>query len=68
MKQYAVQLIRSQLPEAQRREKALAQIQAWIDAAKNSNDPGSDEFLLALDEDRMSERKLFPPELKGITW
>ena len=27
------------------------------------------EYLLrVLDEDRPSERKLFPPELKGISW
>jgi hypothetical protein len=27
------------------------------------------EYLIrVLDEDRLSERKLFPPELKGVTW
>jgi len=27
------------------------------------------DFLVrALDEDRPSERKLFPPELEGVTW
>ena len=27
------------------------------------------EYLIRiLDEDRLSNRKLFPPELKGVTW
>ncbi|MEO1558612.1 MAG: hypothetical protein AAFS12_02920, partial [Cyanobacteria bacterium J06632_19] len=27
------------------------------------------KFLIkALDEDRLSERKLFPPEMKGVSW
>ena len=27
------------------------------------------EYLIrALDEDRLSDRPLFPPELKGVTW
>jgi hypothetical protein len=27
-----------------------------------------DYLIRVLDEDRLSERKLFPPELKGVTW
>ncbi|HET6249235.1 MAG TPA: hypothetical protein VFE47_16185 [Tepidisphaeraceae bacterium] len=65
---YAVELLQHQLPGTDRRADAVATLQAWVDEGVKSDQTGSDDFLRALDEDRPSERKLFPPELKGITW
>ena len=68
--EYAAQVIEENISEAERerREKAVALLQSWIDEDENSDEAYDDELLKMLDEDRLSERKLFPPELKGISW
>lgn len=47
-------------------QQLFAQWQAEDDAMTD-DDPNYD-FFRALDEARTSNRKLFPPELKGISW
>ncbi len=68
--QYATQVLEEHISEAEqeRREKAVALLQSWIDEDENSDEEYDDELLKMLDEDRLSERKLFPPEMKGISW
>jgi hypothetical protein len=47
----------------------IALLQFWINADDAEEQKETGDFLIrALDEDRPSERKLFPPELKGVTW
>lgn len=56
--------------ESERRTRAAAVWQRWIDdqaALPVQGDTGN-ELLQALDADRPSYRKLFPPEMKGISW
>lgn len=67
---YATQVIAEHISEAERerRAKAVALLQSWIDEDENSDEEYDDELLRMLDEDRLSERKLFPPEMKGISW
>ncbi len=44
-------------------------LQSWIDEDDTEEQQETGECLIhALDEDRLSERKLFPTELKGLTW
>jgi hypothetical protein len=44
-------------------------IQSWIDEGDADEQREIGEYLiLALDEDRIGQRKLFPQELKGISW
>lgn len=44
-------------------------LQSWIDEDTSQEDQATGEFLIeALDEDRSSNRKLFPADKKGITW
>ncbi len=66
----AAQVLEAGISEAERerREKAIALLQSWIDEEENSDEGYDDELLKMLDEDRLSERKLFPPEMKGISW
>lgn len=66
----ATQVLEAGISEAERerREKAIAMLQSWIDEEENSDEGYDDELLKMLDEDRLSERKLFPPEMKGISW
>jgi hypothetical protein len=47
----------------------VALLQSWIDDEDIAGQQETGEYLIrALDEDRPSERKLFRPELEGITW
>jgi len=44
-------------------------LQSWRDEEDAEEQQETGEYLIhALDEDRLSERKLFPIELKGVTW
>jgi hypothetical protein len=56
------------LPQS-RCERAVAALQAWRDDAprRDHQEPDNDLFQ-ALDADRLSDRPLFPPELKGVSW
>jgi hypothetical protein len=48
---------------------AVALLQSWIDQGNADEQRRTYEYLTrVLDEDRPAERKLFPPELKGVTW
>jgi hypothetical protein len=64
-----VRILDAHLPSAGRRAQAVAVLQSWIDGkdADDQRDTG-DYLVRVLDEDRLSDRKLFPPELKGQTW
>lgn len=63
---YVLKLLEDSVTEgAAERMKAL--LSRWRSEDQDAADEG-DDFLEALDANRIGERKLFPPELKGITW
>lgn len=65
----AVRLLEQHLPPAERRAKLAALLQSWVDDDDVAEQQETGEYLIrVLDEDRLSNRKLFPPELKGVTW
>lgn len=70
--EYGLQLLDERLPPpSDRRAALIALLQSLRDVdeegARKQRETG--EYLIrVLDEDRTSERKLFPPELKGISW
>ncbi len=69
----ALQLLEEHLPPPldERRKAAIAMLQQWMeeDAALTPEDSEqAEEFFRHLDADRTSNRSLFPPELKGISW
>ncbi len=44
-------------------------VQSWIDEGDTDEQRETLEYLIhALDEDRLSNRKLFPKKLKGKSW
>ena len=44
-------------------------VQSWIDEGDADEQRKTLEYLIqALDEDRLSDRKLFPKEMKGKSW
>jgi hypothetical protein len=69
--EYAVQALEEHVSQADRarREKAIALAQSWIDEGDEEEQRETWEYLVrVLDEDRSSARKLFPEELKGVSW
>lgn len=70
LEKFTVKVLDEALP-ADRTANAVALLQSWIDAddTEIAEQKGTGDYLIrALDEDRLSDRKLFPPELKGVTW
>ncbi|HZK80878.1 MAG TPA: hypothetical protein VFC46_07420 [Humisphaera sp.] len=66
---YAVQALDRHVPAKNRRAQVVALLQSWIDDPNAEEQKATGDFLIrSLDEDRPSERKLFPPELEGVTW
>ena len=67
--EYALQLLNKHLPPQNRCEELVALLQSWIDEGDAQEQKETGDYLIrALDEDRLSDRRLFPPELKGVTW
>ena len=66
---YALRLLEQNLPCGDRRAELVALLQSWIDGADAQEQRETGEYLVrVLDEDRLSDRQLFPPELKDVTW
>jgi hypothetical protein len=67
--QFTIKLLDRVLPLADQRAKAISLLQSWIDDKDDGEQQETGEFLLqALDEDRLSDRELFPETLKGVSW
>lgn len=66
---YTVTLLEQHLPRRNRAAELEALFDAWAAEGDIEEQSKTGEFLIqALDEDRLSERRLFPPERRGITW
>lgn len=51
------------------REELIALLQSWIEEGDAREQKETGEYLIeTLDKDRLSDRRLFPQELKGATW
>jgi hypothetical protein len=62
-------LLDQHLPSKDFQGKLAALLQSWIAEDDDQEHRETAEYLTrTLDEDRLSERRLFPPELKGRTW
>ena len=58
--------LREQLPSKERRTELITLLQTWIDEEDSEEQRETSEYLIrALDEDRLSDRPLFPlPQLR----
>ncbi len=66
---YTLGLLEQHLPPVDRRAALVALLQSWIDADDADEQKETGDYLIrALDEDRLSDRKLYPDDLKGVTW
>jgi hypothetical protein len=65
--EYARRLLEKAVPAKDRQARVVALLQSWMDDGDAGEQRDTGAFLVqALDEDRLSDRKLFPPELKGL--
>ena len=65
----ALQLLVSSILLKQKQTEAVNLLQSWIDDEDVEEQQETGQYLIhALDDDRLSERKLFPLEMKGVTW
>jgi hypothetical protein len=69
MEAYALKLLTESVSLPDKSTKLVDLLQSWIDEDDTQEQQETGEYLIqALDEDRLSDRKLFPSELKGVTW
>lgn len=66
---YTLQILAEHILPKEKKTKLVNLLQSWIDEddAEEQKETG-DNLIQALDEDRLSNRQLFPNELKGVTW
>jgi hypothetical protein len=64
----ALRVLEQGLSEQQRREQAAFLLQSWIDQGDAAEQKRTYEYLTQALDERRSDRKLFPPELRGVTW
>jgi hypothetical protein len=67
--QYTLQILAQHLPANEQGKGAATLLQSWIDEDDAGEQKETGDYLVhALDEDRLADRKLFPPEMKGVSW
>ncbi|MGB3293330.1 MAG: hypothetical protein WBB01_10115 [Phormidesmis sp.] len=65
----ALQLLTNSIAIEKKQAEAVDMLQSWIDEDDIDDQQETGQYLIqALDENRLSDRKLFPIEMKGITW
>ncbi|MGL5941391.1 MAG: hypothetical protein ACRC2S_13545 [Waterburya sp.] len=63
-----LQILADSILLKQKRTELVNLLQSWIDDEDIKEQQETGEYLInALDRDRLSDRKLFPPEMKGKT-
>ncbi|MCU0569381.1 MAG: hypothetical protein MUF49_22745 [Oculatellaceae cyanobacterium Prado106] len=69
VEELTLQLLAQSISPKQKQTEAVRLIQSWIEDEDEEEQQETGQYLVqALDSDRLSDRKLFPPELKGLTW
>jgi len=64
-----LQLLAASLNVKQNQAETVDMLQSWIDDEDEAEQQETGRYLVqVLDEDRLSDRKLFPSEMKGQTW
>jgi hypothetical protein len=65
----ALQLLTNSILLKQRQTEAVNLLQSWLDSEDEEEQQETGQYLVqVLDDDRLSDRKLFPLEMKGMTW
>jgi len=65
----ALRVLQEHLPRTDRAQAAVQILQSWLDEDDEGEQKETGDMLVrSLDEDRPANRKLFPPELEGVSW
>lgn len=66
---FTLELLEKHLPPKSEQAELVSLLRSWMDEDDAGEHRETGEYLVTtLDDDRLSNRKLFPPELKGRTW
>ncbi|MEB3337615.1 MAG: hypothetical protein VKJ46_09145 [Leptolyngbyaceae bacterium] len=66
---YTLQLLTQCILTRGKQSELIDLLQSWMDEQDPEEQQDTGAYLIrSLDEDRLSERQLFPVDLKGITW
>lgn len=66
---YTIHLLDQSLLPKNRHTELVSLLQSWMDEGDPKEQQETGEYLIrALDEDRLADRPLFPPDLKDVTW
>ena len=66
--QFVLQVLNERLPAQDRGERLGELLQSWIEEDREEQKDTFEYLVGSLDEDRPSQRKLFPAAMKGISW
>ncbi len=66
--QFVLQVLNERLPAQTRGEQFGALLQSWLEEDQEEQRATFEYLVRSLDEDRPSQRKLFPQAMKGISW
>lgn len=64
-----LQVLANSILVRQKQAEAVNLLQSWIDDHDIEEQQETGQYLIdALDQDRLSQRQLFPIEMKGVSW
>ena len=66
--QYSIQAIVQHLTETRSHSETNTLLESWLISDAGEQEDTGEAIVQGLEEERLSTRHLFPPELKGITW
>jgi acyl-homoserine lactone acylase PvdQ len=69
VEEFVIQMLTSAFMQKERQKKAVSLLESWLSDADIEEQKTTGAYLIeALDRDRLSDRLLFPDEMKGKSW
>jgi hypothetical protein len=66
---FILQFLTEKILKQEKQTSLIKLLDSWLDEGDALEQKETGEFLIgALDEDRLSKRKLFPSSMKGVSW
>ena len=69
VEEFAIQILTFAFTQKERQKKAVSLLESWLSDADIEEQKTTGAYLIeSLDQDRLSDRLLFPDEMKGKSW
>ena len=69
VEEFVIQMLTSAFMQKERQKKAVRLLESWLSDADIEEQKTTGAYLIeSLDQDRLSDRLLFPDEMKGKSW